>query len=194
MGYVHHTLKHELTKTILLWSGIFFALLGVLFLLTFHSLEDYVLDLQADHRLTYQTREFAKHMDEQDERSIREESDALIQEQLISAIFLVDASGELMHIALSKDKPQQLEAMIPVNINSIDQQVAKHSNLHIYRRNIPGHPSTLVLVLDDLPVGIAILSATAWSAMLMLLLVILSTKALQFSHRRQLVEPVETPR
>jgi len=191
MGHVHRTLKHELTKTILLWSGMFFALLGVLFLLTFHSLEDYVLDLMADHRLTYQTREFAKHLDQQDERSIREESDALIQEQLISAILLVDASGELMHIALSENKPPQLEAKIPVNINSINQQVALHGNLHIYRRNIPGHKSTLVLVLDDRPVEVAIFSATAWSAMLMLLLVMLSIKALHFTLRRQLVEPVE---
>ena len=191
MSHVHHTLKHELTKTILLWSGMFFALLGILFLLTFHSIEDYVLDLMADHRLTYQTREFAKHLDQQDERSIREESDALIQEQLISAILLVDASGELMHIALSKEQQPQLEASIPGNINSINQQMALHSNLHIYRRSIPGHQSTLVLVLDDRPVEVAIFSATAWGAMLMLLLVILSIKALHFTLSHQLVEPVE---
>jgi len=91
MHQVHHTLKHELTKTILLWSGMFFALLGVLFLLTFHRLEGFALDLMADQR----------------------------------------------------------------------------------------------------SVEIAIFSVTGWGALLMLLLVMLSIKALHVTLRRQLVEPVE---
>ncbi|MDQ6995862.1 MAG: response regulator [Mariprofundus sp.] len=191
MHQAHHTLKHDLTKTILLWSGLFFALLGILFMLTFHSLEVYILDLMADHRLSYQSSEFAKHMDQQDERSIREESDALIQDQMITAILMVDASGELMHVALSNNDAPQLQIKAPININNIDTQVAANANLHLYKRKIPGHNATLVLVLDDRPVEIAIFSATAWGALLMLLLVMLSIKALHVVLRRQLVEPVE---
>jgi len=194
MHHAHHTLKHDLTKTVLLWSGMFFVLLGVLFLLTFHSLEGYVLNLMADHRLSYQSREFAKHMDQQDERSIREESNALIQNQMITAILMVDASGEFIHVALSKNKPPQLQLNGSINIDNIDAQVAANSNLHVYKRHIPHHNATLVLVLDDRPVEIAIFSATGWAALLMVLLVLLSIKALHVTLRRQLVEPVENLR
>jgi len=191
MHHVHHTLKHDLTKTVLLWSGMFFVLLGILFLLTFHSLEGFVLDLMADHRLSYQSKEFAKHLDQKDERSIREESNALIQNQMITAILMVDASGELMHVALSNNQPPQLQIKNPINIDNIDAQVAAHSNLHLYKRKIPNHNTTLVLVLDDRTVEIAIFSVTVWSFLLMLLLVLLSIKALHVTLRRQLVEPVE---
>jgi len=191
MHQVHHTLKHDLTKTVLLWSGMFFALLGVLFLLTFHSLEGFVLDLMADHRLSYQSKEFAKHMDQKDERSIREESNALIQNRMITAILMVDASGELMHVALSNNQSPQLQVEAPLNIDNIDAQVASYSNLHVYKRKIPDHNATLVLVLDDRPVEIAIFSATVWGALLMLALVLLSIKALHVTLRRRLVEPVE---
>ncbi len=50
MHQVHHTLKHDLTKAVLLWSVMFFVLLGVLFMLTFHSLEGFFLDMMADQR------------------------------------------------------------------------------------------------------------------------------------------------
>ena len=189
MPHVHHTLKRDLTRTILLWSGAFFALLGIVFMLSFNTLEGYILDLMAEHRLNYQTREFAKHLSQKDNRSIHEESDALVQEQLISAILLVDASGELMHVALSKQKPPELRVDANVNIDNIDAQVASHHNLHLYQRNIPGHNASLVL--DDRPVSVAILSTTASSALLLLVLVLLSIKALHFSLRRQLVEPVD---
>jgi len=191
MHHVHHTLKHDLTKTVLLWSGMFFVLLGVLFLLSFHSLENFVLGMMADHRLGYQTTEFAKHLDQQDERSIREESNALVQNRMVNAILMVDASGELMHVALSKNQPPRLQINDPVNIDNIDAYIAAHSNLHLYKRAIPGHKATLILVLDDRPVEVAIFSATAWSVLLMLLLVLLSIKALHVTLRRQLIGPVE---
>ena len=191
MPHVHHTLKRDLTRTILLWSGAFFALLGIVFMLSFNTLEGYILDLMAEHRLNYQTREFAKHLNQQDNRSIHEESDALVQEQLISAILLVDASGELMHVSLTKQQPPELQADANVNIDNIDAQVAAHRNLHLYRRAIPGHNASLVLVLDDRPVSVAILSATASTALLLMLLVLLSIKALHYALRRQLVEPVD---
>ena len=190
MTHVHHTLKRDLTRTILLWSGAFIALLGIVFMLSFNTLEGYILDLMAEHRLNYQTREFAKHMSQQDNRSIHEESDALVQEPLISAILLVDASGELLHVSLSKQQPPQLRSKENINIGNIDAQVASHRNLHLYKRNIPGHHATLVLVLDDRPVSVAILSTTASTALLLMVLVLLSIKALHVSLRRQLVEPV----
>jgi len=191
MQQAHHTLKHDLTKTVLLWSATFFALIGIIFLLSFHSLEGYMLDLMADHRLNYQTREFAKHLNEQDTRSIREESNALIQEQLISAILLIDASGELMHVSLSDQQQTQWHSKAPVNMASIRAQVAAQNHLHLYQRDIPGHQAILVLILDDRPVDIAIFSTTAWTAGLMLLLVMLSIKALHVSLKRQLIMPVE---
>jgi len=191
MQRIHHTLKRDLTNTLLIWSGIFFALLGIIFLLTFHTLENYLLDLTADHRLDYQTREFAKHLDQQDTRSIHEESDALIQEQVISAILMVDASGELMHVSLSQHQPPQLQIQTPINLDNIHAQIDSRSNLHLYQRKIPGHNTSLVLILDDRPIETAIFSATASSALLMLLLLIISIRALHSSLKRRLVLPVD---
>jgi len=189
MGLSHHSLKQDLTKAVLLWSASFFALLGILFLLSFQTLETYVLDLMAEHRLSDQTQEFAKHLHEKDTASIREESDALIQESFISAIIIVDTSGQLINVSMSPN--QQLELHAPLNIDDLELLVSSQNNLHLYTRQIPGEQASLALVLDDHPIAIAILSATAWSVLLMLMLVMISIKALHFTLKRQLVEPVE---
>ncbi len=151
MQHVHHTLKRDLTRTILLWSGGFFLLLGLIFLLTFQRLECYIIDLMADHRLNYQTREFAKHLDQQDARSIREESDALIQECMITAILMIDASGELMHVSLSDGENPKLRLSSSLRGSGVETEISRHSNLHLYKRAIPGHQAMLLLVLDDRP-------------------------------------------
>ncbi len=191
MQHVHHTLKHDLTKTILLWSGAFFALMALIFVLTFHSLEGYVLDLMAEHRLSYQAGEFAKHLSEKDDRSIREESDALVQDKMIRAIVMIDASGELVHISINGDEMPRLVASHPETKARFDDQIAANGNLHRYSRQIPGHNATLVLVLDDRPLDVAIFSATAWAAVLMILLLLISIRALHVSLRKHLIRPVE---
>ncbi|GAV19219.1 two-component system, NtrC family, sensor kinase [Mariprofundus micogutta] len=191
MSQTHHSLKKDLTKTVLLWSTSFFVLLGIIFSLSFNTLQTYILDLMADQRLHYQVHEFAKHLDEKDSTSIREESDALTQDSVISAILMVDASGELTHISLSKHQKPKLELNEPLRIDTLHSLIDARSNLHLYTRKIPGHHATLALVLDGTPVTMTIFSTTAWAALMMIMLVLISVKALHYSLRHQLVEPIE---
>ncbi len=191
MGLPHHSLKKDLTKTVLLWSAGFFVLLGIVFALSFNTLETYMLNLIADDRLNYQVREFAKHLDEKDTSSIREESDALIQDPLISAILIVEASGKLIHVSLSDNQHPKLELHEPLSISTLSSLINDRSDMHLYTRNIPDHNATLALLLDDRPVSVSIFSTTAWAALLMFMLLMISIKALHYSLRRQLVDPVE---
>ncbi|HKI59670.1 MAG TPA: hybrid sensor histidine kinase/response regulator, partial [Mariprofundaceae bacterium] len=191
MHQLHHTLKRDLTNTLLIWSATFFALLVVGFLFSFHQIERYMLGLVADHRLNYQTREFAKHLDQQDNRTIQEEGDTLAQGDIISAILMVDASGELLHLSMNKNSTPALVLTQPVNMESLQKLVRNHGHLHLFKRKIPGHHATLALIMDDRPIEIALFSATAWTALLLLALVLISIKALHISLRRNLVVPVE---
>ncbi|EAU54277.1 histidine kinase [Mariprofundus ferrooxydans] len=191
MHQLHHTLKRDLTNTLLIWSTAFFALLVVGFLFSFHQIEHYMLGLVADHRLSYQTREFAKHLDQQDNRTIQQEGDTLAQGDIISAILMVDASGELLHLSMNKNSIPALVLTQPVNMESLQKQVKNHGHLHLFKRKIPGHHATLALIMDDRPIEIALFSATTWTALLLLALVLISIKALHISLRRSLVIPVE---
>jgi len=191
MQHVHHTLKRDLTKTILFWSASFVALLGIVFLFSFNSLEGYILDLMADHRLNYQVKKYAKHLDEQDARSIDQESDALVQEPVISGILVVDASGELIHVALSNGSKPQLKLTEPLTLHNLQNLIEQHGNLYLYTRKIPRHNSSLALIMDGRPVEISIFTTAAWTALMMLALVMVSIKALHRNLNKQLVEPVE---
>jgi len=192
MQRLHHTLKRELTKTILVWSAAFFALLIIAFSLSIQMIEGYALGLIADQRLSYQTQEFAKHLDQQDVRSIQEEIEALVQDKIISTMLLIDASGNLLHVALSKGQDTtELTLTGPVILDSLQKQVDATPHLHLYAKPIPNHPATLVLILDDQPVTIAIYSATLWSGLMLLMLLLLSIKALHYALHRHLVLPIE---
>jgi len=188
---LHHTLKRDLTKTILVWSAAFFALLVVGFLFSFQRVEHYMLELIADHRLSYQTREFARHLDQQDNRSIQEEGDTLAQGNIISAVLMIDTSGKLLHLSKNKNSIPGLTLTPPINMESLQNIVSSNNRLHLFSRKIPGHHATVALIMDDRPIEITLFSATAWTALLLLVLVLLSIKALHISLRRNLVVPVE---
>ncbi|MDX8405242.1 MAG: response regulator [Mariprofundus sp.] len=188
---LRHTLKHDLTKALMIWGTVFFILLAIVFLLSFKQLEGYMLGIMADHRLSYQTREFAKHLDQQDSRSIQEEGNALAQDTFISAILMIDASGELLHISLNKNNVATLKLTQPISSASLQKIVDSKDHLHLYSRPIPGHTAILALILDDRPVQIAIFSATAWTALLMLTLLLVSIKVLHVTLRRSLIQPVD---
>jgi len=191
MKQLHHSLRHELTRTLLIWSGCFFLILAITFALTFCRLKDYMLDRQANGRLSYQTAEFAKHLEHQDIRSIREESDALIQEPDIAGILLIDASGELLHTFLQEQQYPVLQSREPVTAGTLPTIVAKNPHLHLYQAQIPNQHAMLFLIMDDRSVDIAIKSSTVMAAFLLLILLGLSIKALHYALRRQLVKPVE---
>jgi len=191
MQKLHHTLKRDLTKTILLWSAAFFAILSIVFFLSFHQLELYIMQVVADHRLDYQSQEFAKHLDEKDNHSIQEESDALTQDNMISALILIDTSGELVSASLSKLNAPSFTLTNPVSIHGLQRLIADDHHLYLFSRAIPGHNATLAIVMDDRDIEVAILSATGWTGLLLLCLLFLSIKALHSSLRRHLIVPVE---
>jgi len=191
MQRLHHSLKQDLTKTILVWSTAFFALLMITFLLSFQQLESYVLGLMADHRLNYQTQEFDKHLNQQDHRSIQEEIEALTQDEMISAMLVIDDSGKILHVAVSRDDDSALSLTAPITVEHLQQQIDATAHLHLYAGNIPNSPARLLLILNDRPVDMALYSATVWTALMLLVLVLLSIKALHVALHRHLIRPVE---
>ncbi|MDX8407351.1 MAG: response regulator, partial [Mariprofundaceae bacterium] len=151
-------------------------------------------DLMAEHRLQYQASEFAKHLDEHDAKSIQEEGDALIEQPLISAILLIDASGQLLHASITKDEKATLQLTHPLTMDNLDMLVRSLGHLHIYTRKIPGHNSSIALIMDDRPVTIAIIATTAWTGLLMIALVALSIIGLHRVLERRLIRPVSRVR
>ncbi len=150
-----------------------------------------MLDRQAYARLSYQTAEFAKHLEHQDTRSIREESNALIQEPEIAGILLIDASGKLLHSFLQAQQYPVLRSSEPITAVNLPDIVARMPHLHLYQAPIPNRNSMLFLIMDDRSVDAVIESSTFVAALLLLTLLGLSIKALHYALRQQLVKPVE---
>ncbi|MDQ6973103.1 MAG: ATP-binding protein [Mariprofundaceae bacterium] len=189
MDTTHRTLQSALTRTILIWASVFFVLLGIIFLLTFDDVRSYTLQKVADHRLNYQTAEFAKHMRSQDATSISEESDALVQDPEVAGLMLVDASGTLLHSSIHNDQISQ-QSFSKLTASNLLDTVQKTPHLHLYQSNIPYSGAKLLLVLDDRPITRAIQTSTAVSGLLLLILLALSMLALHRVLRAQLINPL----
>lgn len=191
MKRLHHSLRHELTRAILAWSGFFFLFLAITFALAFNHLRDYMLDREAHTHLSYQTAEFAEHLEHQDTRAIRRESDALVREPGVAGILLADTSGKLIDSFFRKQKYPVLQSCEPVTTETLPAIVAKSPHLHLYKARIPNQNAMLFLIMDDRQIDIAIESSTVVAALLLLTLLGLSIKALHYTLRHQLVKPVE---
>ncbi len=186
----HHTLQHDLVRTVLLWSGYFFAVLILTFFLTLSSLIDYMLTEIANDRLSYQTKQFAKHLGEADIKAIIGESDALVKNPTIAAMALVDSSDQLLHVSLGDAEPATLQVEDKASYSSLRMQIARHDHLHLFESAIPGHKEILVLVMDRTPVLYAVYTATFWAFLLLIILLVLSILALHHTLKRHLVAPV----
>ncbi len=113
---MHHTLRKDLIKDVLIWSGYFLTIIAITFVLLLDNLVNYMVSEMAETRMRYQIEEFSKHLSEGDITSITEESEALIQDGSITGIILVDASGLLAQIAIKDGKPPSLN--ISSNMNA----------------------------------------------------------------------------
>jgi len=190
LEHAHRSLRYALTRTILVWAGIFFILMSIIFLLTFDDLRNYTLQKVAEYRLNYQTEEFAKHLRERDSTSIKEESDALVQDPEIAGIVLIDSSGELLHTSIHDDR-LTLHSFNHITPSSLSAKVYNTPHLHLFQSNIPDSSVRLFLVLDDRPITRAIQTSTVVTGILLLMLLLLSIFALHRVLRIQLIEPMD---
>jgi len=188
--HTHHSLRYALTRTILVWATVFFTLLGIIFMLTFDDVRNYTLQKVAEYRLNYQTQEFGKHLKQQDNTSIIEESDALVQDPEIAGIVLIDASGQLLHTSIH-DERLTLRSFQHITPSSLVATVYETPHLHLFQANIPESSVKLYLVLDDRPITRAIQTSTLVAGLLLLSLLSLSIFALHRVLRIQLIEPLE---
>ena len=190
LEHSHHSLRYALTRTILVWACIFFTLLSIIFLLSFEDLRNYTLKKVAEHRLSYQTQEFAKHIREKDNTSISEESDALVQDPEVAGIILIDSSGALLHTSIHNDHIS-LESLSSITASNLVATVYNTPHLHLYQSNIPDSSVKLYLVLDDRPITRAIQTSTLLTGLLLIMLLALSIFALHRVLRIQLIEPLD---
>lgn len=188
---MHESLRRNLIKDVLVWALSFFAILAVVFVCTLSSLIDYLVADMAAHRMSYQTNEFAKHISRNELASIDEESDALVQEKAVSGLVVIDASGQLMHVALHENQPPTLNISAAMNVSEMRKIVESKHYLRLFEEPIPGHAAQLVIIMDTRPIIQTIYRSSAWTALLLFLLVAISIAALHFSLRRHLVVPVD---
>ncbi|RLL53645.1 response regulator [Mariprofundus sp. EBB-1] len=191
---LHHTLRRDLIKDVLIWSGYFLSVLAIIFFLTLDNLVNYMITEMAETRMRYQIAEFSKHMTQGDQTSITEESDALVQDGAITGIILVDASGLLAQIALRDGKPPSLNISSGMDAQQLREAVNAQSNLTLFEARIPGHPGSLVLILDKAPLLSAIYTSTAWTGLVLLIFLTISILVLHFSLRKHLIEPIDEVR
>jgi len=190
----HHTLRTDLIKDILIWSGSFFLALSIAFVLTLDSLVNYMVADMAGHRMHYQLAEFSKHLSQGDTTSITEESEALVQDESISGILLVDASGLLVQVSLKDGEPPRVSLTRNMSVEEMRSEVALEDDLVLFEERIPGHTGSLVLILDKGPILKAIYTSTGWTAALLIFFIILSIVVLHFSLRKHLIKPVDEVR
>jgi len=191
---MHHTLRRDLIKDVLIWTGYFISVLAITFFLTLDNLVNYMITEMAESRMSYQIAEFSKHLTQGDKTSITEESDALVQDGAITGIILVDASGLLAQIALRDGEPPSLNISPGMNAQQLKEAVKKQSSLALFEARIPGHPGSLVLILDKTPVLSAIYTSTAWTALVLFFFLAISILVLHFSLRKHLIEPIDEVR
>lgn len=187
----HHTLRSDLIKDVLIWSGVFFSILGVMFALTLNSLVDYMLSDMATSRMSYQTKEFSKHLTQGERSAIDEESHALIQDETISGMIVIDSTGSIAHVSLHTSGPPKLNISPEMTSSEMRKIVDDVDHLRLYEAAIPGHEATLAIIMDKRPVLRAIYTSSAWTALLLFTLVGISVLVLHFSLRRHLIEPID---
>ncbi len=188
---MHHTLRKDLIKDVLIWSGYFLTVLAITFVLLLDNLVHYMVSEMAETRMRYQIEEFSKHLSEGDTSSITEESEALIQDGSITGIILVDASGLLAQIAIKDGKPPSLNISPDMNAQQLREAVEGQSNLMLFSAKIPGHTGSLVLILDKNPVLRAIYASTAGTVLVLFFFLAVSILVLHFSLRKHLIEPID---
>ena len=175
----------------MVWSGFFFLFLTIVFVLSFTHLSNYLLDRQANARLSYQTAEFAKHLKHRDSRSIRNEIKELVNDPDIAGILLIDDGGEVLHSIFQEQRYFVLQSGEHITATILPAIIAKHPHLHLYKKKIPNQRTMLFLIMDDRSINVAIETTTIMTALLLLTLLGLSIKALHYTLRHQLVKPVE---
>jgi len=186
--HYHHTLRQDLVRTVLLWSGYFFAVLALTFFLSLNSLVDYMLKEIAHNRLSYQTNEFTKLLGEEDRTSIITVPEALVENPTLAGLFIFDSNGHLAHASAGNGKVSGLILGENTDLSSIKNQLAGLDHLRLFEAAMPEY--SMALVMDRRPVIYAVYTATFWALLLLFTLLGLSILALHYALKRYLLAPV----
>jgi len=127
MKQTHHTLKHKLTKTVLLSSAIFFTLISLVLMLSFHSLEGYVFKLMEDHSVD--TAIFSVI--------------AWIATLMVLLLFLI---LKALHISLK----QQLVTPVEQLYEAVEDTDSNDTSLHQLKENLPDEAVNIFEVFERL--------------------------------------------
>ncbi len=187
----HHTLKQDLVRAVLVWSGYFFAILAIAFFATINNLVDLIVSDIAADRMRYQVAEFSKHLSENHRDTIFEEAVALVQSETIGGILLADNSDRITIAAIEPNGEPGLSIKPGMKRDEVLRHIDRYTHLHLFAEPIPDHKMTMVLIMDDRPIYESIYAATAGTTVLLLLLVVISILALHRSLRSHLITPID---
>ena len=187
----HHTLKQDLVRAVLVWSGYFFAILAIAFFATINNLVDLIVSDIAADRMRYQVAEFSKHLSENHRDTIFEEAAALAQSETIGGILLADNSDRITIAAIEPNGEPGLSIKPGMKRDEVLRHIDRYTHLHLFTEPIPDQRMTMILIMDDRPIYESIYAATAGTTVLLLLLVAISIIALHRSLRNHLITPID---
>jgi len=183
------TLKNQLTETVALWGICFFLLLGVGFYAFFQDIETFLTDREAQQQIDAQAAELATLLHADPDADLQAELQAYTHSPTISAVALIDAGG-IRKVATDSSLQTLADARGAAGYLRLQNAVAIDPALHLYTRKLYGFPYTLALIMDSSSIAEALTMTTEFTLLLMMLLLLISIKALHYVLGRRLVNPV----
>ena len=182
------SLKQQLTETVALWGVSFFVLLGLCFYAFFQDIEIFLTDKEAEQQLDMQMLELTPLLVSGKQQAITAELQAYAHDPSIAALAVLGAVG-IEQVATNASLIQ-----LPAGLNQLErlnQIAATTPDLHLYTRKLYGYPASLIMVKSSERIGQSLSTATKLTLALMMVLLLISIKALHFVLNRRLLSPVK---
>ncbi len=189
------TLKNQLTETVALWGICFFLLLGLGIYVFFHDIETFLINRDADQKMASAASELSQLLERGRaapiDAPVKAELKAYTHDASVAAVALIDANG-IRYIAVGDQLPGLAGAAGLHDYERLRRSVEADPALYLYSRKLYGRPDTLVMVMDSSSTTASLTMTTEFTLVLMMVLLLISIKALHFVLGRRLVSPVDS--
>jgi len=188
-----NTLKKQLTETVALWGICFFLLLGLGIYVFFHDIETFLIDRDAEQQISTAIAELTPMLESKHADAIETEMKAYTHNASIAAIALVEDNG-IRYIAVGKPLLSLSNVSGQQGYILLQQRIDADPALSLYSHKLFGQPDILLMVMDSTSMTASLTMTTEFTLMLMMVLLLISIKALHFVLGRRLISPVDSLR
>jgi len=188
-----NTLKKQLTETVALWGICFFLLLGLGIYVFFHDIETFLIDRDAEQQISTVVAELTPILKTNQAAGIEAEMKAYTHSDSVAAIALLEDNG-IRYIAVGEPLLSFANASGLQGYTRLQHRVETDPTLSLYSHKIFGQPNSLLIVMDSTAMTASLTMTTEFTLMLMMVLLLISIKALHFVLGRRLISPVDSLR